>query len=81
LTPAVEVSAESQAVADLGRFANWRLSNDLALSSTLNAHLSARMSYTTRILNQPVPGFQRTDQVLSASLVLRYVRAAPVVTR
>lgn len=81
LAPAVEVSAESQAVADLGTVANWRLSNDLALSSTLNAHLSARMSYATRILNQPVPGFRRADHVLSATLVLRYVRPSPVVAR
>lgn len=81
VAPAVEVSAESQVVADLGRLANWRLSNDLALSSSLNAHLSARMSYTTRIVNQPVPGFRRADQVLSASLVLRYVRPAPAVAR
>lgn len=81
LAPAVEVSAESQAVADLGRLANWRLSNDLSLTSTLNAHLSARMAYTTRILNQPVPSFQRADHVLSASFVLRYIRPGPGVTR
>lgn len=81
LTAVVEVSADSQAVADLEHLRNWRLSNDLSLNSTLNARLSARMSYTTRILNQPVPGFRRADHVLSASLVLRYVRAGPVATR
>lgn len=81
LTAAVEVSADSQAVADLEHLGNWRLSNDLSLNSTLSARLSARMSYTTRILNQPVPGFRRADHVLSASLVLRYVRAGPAVTR
>lgn len=81
LAPAIEVSAESQVVADLGTLKNWRLSNDLSLNSSLNAHLSARMSYTTRIVNQPVPGFQRADHVLSASLVLRYVRPAPAVVR
>jgi putative salt-induced outer membrane protein YdiY len=77
LAPTAEVTADSQAIADLGRVANYRLLSDLSLTASLNSMWSARIAYATRYANQPVPGFQRADHTLSASLAIRYVRPAP----
>lgn len=77
LSPTAEVVADSQAIADLGRVANWRLVSDLSLLATLNAMWSARLAYATRYANIPVPGFRRADHTLSASLAIRYVRRPP----
>lgn len=77
LAPTAEVTAESQAVEDLGRVSNWRLANDVSLNATFNARLSARLAYATRFVNQPVPGFRRADHTVSAALVIRYVRQPP----
>ncbi len=77
LAPTAEVTAETQAVEDLGRIGNWRLASDLSLNATFNARLSARLAYSTRFVNQPVPGFRRADHTVSAALVIRYVRQPP----
>jgi putative salt-induced outer membrane protein YdiY len=74
LTPSAEITAESQAVADLAQAANWRIANDLSLSTGFGSILSARLSYSLRYANVPVPGFRRTDRTLSAALVVRYAR-------
>lgn len=72
LTGANELTAESQAVTDLERPTNWRLANDVSITSGFNAVLSARLAYSIRYVNQPVLGFRRTDRTVSAALVIRY---------
>jgi putative salt-induced outer membrane protein len=75
LTPSAEVTAESQGVADFAHISNWRVDNDLSLSTGFGAILSARLSYSLRFANRPVPGFRRTDRTVSAALVVRYARS------
>jgi putative salt-induced outer membrane protein YdiY len=74
LTPSAELTAESQGVADLADAADWRLANDLSLSTGIGSVLSARLSYSLRYANRPVPGFRRTDRTVSAALVVRYAK-------
>jgi putative salt-induced outer membrane protein YdiY len=74
LSPSAEIIAESQAVADLAQASNWRMTNDLSLSTGFGSILSARLSYSLRYANDPVPGFRRTDRTVSAALVVRYAR-------
>lgn len=77
LAPAAEVSADSQAIADLERTGNWRAVSDVSLNATINARFSARLAYATRYQHQPVPGFRRADHTVSASFVFRYQRLPP----
>ena len=77
LSPTAEVAVDSQAIADLERIRNYRFLSDLSLTASLNSMWSARLAYGTRYANQPVPGFQRADHTVSASLAIRYVRPAP----
>jgi putative salt-induced outer membrane protein YdiY/ketosteroid isomerase-like protein len=74
LRPSAEITAESQGVADFAHASNWRLVNDLSLSTGIGSILSARLSYSLRYANRPVPGFRRTDRTVSAALVFRYAR-------
>jgi putative salt-induced outer membrane protein YdiY len=73
-TSSAEVTAESQGVADVAHVSNWRIANDLSLSTGFGSVLSARVSYSMRYANRPVPGFRRTDHTVSAALVIRYAR-------
>lgn len=78
LTPTSQFSAEMTAVGDLEDASNWRMSTEVSLLASLNSRLSARMSFGTRYVNAPVPGFRRTDRTISAALVIGYARRAPV---
>jgi putative salt-induced outer membrane protein YdiY len=77
LSPTAEVTADIQSIADLERIDNYRFLSDVSLAASLNAMWSARLAYATRYANQPVPGFQRADHTLSASLAVRFARPAP----
>ncbi len=72
LSAATEVVAETLATLDLSDFGNWRATGDLSVLVGLNRILSARVSYSRKYLNRPVPGFQASDTTTSAALVLHY---------
>ncbi len=78
ISPTTSVAAEAAAIADLDEASNWRMSSDVSLLAGLNRVLSARLSFGTRYVNTPVPGFRRTDRTMSAALVIGYVRRASV---
>lgn len=74
--PAIEIAAESAATANLQDGSDWWLASDLSVLSQVNQLLSAKLSYTVRYVNRPVPGFRRTDRTVSAALVFRVTRPA-----
>jgi putative salt-induced outer membrane protein YdiY len=55
-----------------GEAGNWRLQNSLNLTVTMTRRLSVRLAHELKRINRPVPGFRRTDTVLSAALVARF---------
>lgn len=59
----------SMAIGDPG---NWRLHNSMSLTVTMTRRLSVRIAHDLKRINQPVPGFLRTDTLLSAALVARF---------
>jgi putative salt-induced outer membrane protein len=72
--PVSELVAESSVTADLQRGENWRSANSVSLLVVMNRIISARVAYTLRYLNDPVPGFRRTDTTASMAIVLSYAR-------
>ncbi len=50
----------------------WRLMNDFSLLAGLNNLLSLKLSYQVSFLNDPVPGFEKTDVKVSAAVVARF---------
>jgi putative salt-induced outer membrane protein YdiY len=72
VTPATTITEDAQATGSLTRGANWRLESTLALTTVLRQPFSLRASYASRFVNNPVPGFQRLDAILSLGLVARF---------
>ena len=52
----------------------WRYANTLALSTGLSRLFSLKLSHALSYLNAPVPGFRKTDTIVSAALVAKFTR-------
>lgn len=67
-------TSESGGTADLETAENWRLVQTLSFTAGLTGVLSLKISYAVKHLNLPVPGFEKTDTLASAALVLTFAR-------
>ncbi|HEX6324383.1 MAG TPA: DUF481 domain-containing protein [Vicinamibacterales bacterium] len=52
----------------------WRYANTLAVTAGLSRLFSLKLSHTLSYLNAPVPGFRKTDTIVSAALVAKFAR-------
>lgn len=52
----------------------WRYANTLAVSAGLSRLFSLKLSHALGYLNAPVPGFRKTDTIVSAALVAKFAR-------
>jgi putative salt-induced outer membrane protein YdiY len=52
----------------------WRYTNTLAVSAGLSRLFSLKLSHALSYLNAPVPGFRKTDTIVSAALVAKFAR-------
>ena len=50
----------------------WRFNNAFAVAAAITRILSLKLSYDTKFNNSPVPGFQKTDRLMSAAIVARF---------
>ena len=57
---------------DLSDEGTWRLAQALALTAKVAAPLSLKISNTIRYVDEPVAGFNKTDTITSAALVLSF---------
>jgi len=57
---------------DLSNEGTWRLAQALALTAKVAAPLSLKISNTIRYVDEPVAGFNKTDTITSAALVLSF---------
>jgi putative salt-induced outer membrane protein YdiY len=76
IRPGTELHLRSEETTNLESPGDWRLANDLSMLVALNGALSAKLAFGARYVNQPVPGFRRTDTQATASLVIRLIRRA-----
>jgi len=51
---------------------DWRLGNSLTFTTAITRGLSVKLGHELRFANRPVPGFERTDTVFSAGVVVRF---------
>ena len=72
LTETSALTEEAAFVADLSTGDNWRFSNELAATAALSNRLSLKVSHKLSYLNEPVPGFRKTDTILAAALVANF---------
>ena len=53
----------------------YRSEAELTAQAAMNAHLALKIGYLLRYSNDPVPGFKKTDNTTTASVVLRWKAA------
>jgi putative salt-induced outer membrane protein YdiY len=51
---------------------DWRAGNNATVSAKLTTIFSLKVSNTIRFVNQPVPGFLKTDTVTAIALVAKF---------
>jgi putative salt-induced outer membrane protein len=51
---------------------DWRFANAAYIAAKLNTIFSLKLSYAIAYLNNPVPGFGKTDTITSAALVAKF---------
>jgi putative salt-induced outer membrane protein len=55
----------------------YRTEFELTAQAAMNAHLALKIGYLLRYSNDPVPGFQKTDNTTTASVVFRWKASTP----
>jgi putative salt-induced outer membrane protein YdiY len=58
----------------------YRSEAEVTAQASMNAHLALKLGYLLRYSNDPVPGFEKTDNTATASIVLQW-RSAETVSR
>ena len=55
----------------------YRTEAELTAQAAMAAHLALKIGYLLRYANDPVPGFKKTDNTTTASVVLRWKASTP----
>lgn len=58
--------------ASLDEGEDWRFANGLALTAAITSVFSLKASHAVQHVNAPVPGFEKTDTVMSLALVAKF---------
>jgi len=72
ITKTGTLTEEAVFVAGLNGGDDWRFTNEAAATASLGNRLSLKVSHRLSYLNMPVPGFRRTDSILSTALVTNF---------
>jgi putative salt-induced outer membrane protein YdiY len=59
----------------------FRTEFEATAQAAMNAHLGLKLGYLVRYSNDPVPGFRKTDNTMTASVVLRWTASTPAPPR
>jgi hypothetical protein len=62
---------------DFKTSSNYRTEAELTAQAAMAAHLALKIGYLFRFANDPVPGFKKTDNTTTASVVLRWKATTP----
>lgn len=57
---------------DFTQSSAYRSEAEITAQAAMNAHLALKLGYLFRFANDPVPGFKKTDNTTTASVVLRW---------
>jgi putative salt-induced outer membrane protein len=72
LSETSDISEDFLTSFDLSEEGTWRLYQALALTAKVAEPLSLKISNVVRYVGEPVPGFEQTDTITSAALVLSF---------
>lgn len=63
---------DMRAIQSLAHGPDWRADNQLSVATKINSIFSLKVGHTLRYVNDPVPGFERTDTVTKVALVAKF---------
>ena len=72
LTETTDLSDELSYVESFKDSSDWRIGNAFSISVAISKTFSLKASHTLAYLNQPVPGFGKTDTITSVALVAKF---------
>jgi putative salt-induced outer membrane protein YdiY len=72
LSDTAEITDEARILFSLSDGNDWRAGNNATVSAKLTTIFSLKLSSTVRFVNQPVPGFLKTDTVTAIALVAKF---------
>lgn len=62
---------------DFSRTSAYRSEAEIAAQAAMNKRLALKVGYLLRYANAPVPGFKKTDNTVTASIVVRWKAGTP----
>jgi putative salt-induced outer membrane protein len=71
-----EINGQVTAYPDMEDTEDYRINANVALQAALNRHLGLRLGYDIKYDNEPIRGFERTDTISTAALVVQLGRGA-----
>jgi putative salt-induced outer membrane protein YdiY len=74
ISPTADFADDARVVLTLADIGAWRLEQAAALTAAISSIFSLKVSNTIRFVNEPVPGFERTDTITSVALVMKVRR-------
>ena len=72
LSKTAEISNETSFTQDLKASNDWRFADTASVSAGLTTILSLKLSYALTKVNDPPPGFKKTDTITTAALVAKF---------
>lgn len=72
VTSTTDLVNDMRAIQSLDRGPDWRADNQLSVATKINSIFSLKVGHTLRYVNDPVPGFERTDTVTKIALVAKF---------
>ncbi len=72
LSSTADLSDEFSYVESFKDSSDWRIANAFSVSVAINKVFSLKASHTLAYLNEPVPGFGKTDTITSVALVAKF---------
>jgi putative salt-induced outer membrane protein len=72
ISPTGNFSQDAEYLHNFKRSQGYRVNTETALVSAMSTHMSLKVSYVVKYLNEPAPGFGKTDTMTAAALIFNY---------
>jgi len=72
LSATTDLSEELSYVESFKDSSDWRIANTFSVSVAINKVFSLKASHNLAYLNEPVPGFGKTDTITTLALVAKF---------
>jgi putative salt-induced outer membrane protein len=72
ISPTADFSQDAEYLHNFERSQGYRVNSETALVSAMSTHMSLKVSYVVKYLNEPAPGFGKTDTMTAAAVIFNY---------